>query len=63
MSRDKIQQLAKDFGRKIVIPTFFSNFSPFSFFISNLFLTFANASWRKLSFIGSEGCVVNDIVG
>jgi len=41
-----ISERCKDFGRKNFIPTLFSNFSPFSFFISNLFLTFAldNAS-------------------
>ena len=43
----RYEQSSKYFGRKIVIPTLFSNFSPFSFFISNLFLTFADASWLK----------------
>ena len=36
------KQSSKYFGRKIFIPTLFSNFSPFSFFNSNLILTFAN---------------------
>ena len=37
-----IYYISKYFGRKNAIPTLFSNFSPFSFFISNLFITFAN---------------------
>ena len=49
------KQSTKYFGRKIVIPTLFSNFSPFSFFNSNLFLTFADASWRKLLCIDIVG--------
>ena len=48
-----IYYISKYFGRKNAIPTLFSNFSPFSFFISNLFLTFADEhgqmpQWRCL---------------
>jgi len=40
-------KVARILEEKIFIPTLFSNFSPFSFFISILFITFANASWLK----------------
>ena len=42
------------FGRKIVIPTLFSNFSPFSFFISHLFSTFADDNASRVATLAHQ---------